>query len=212
MTATVDAEHHQTVRRRRTSFRTRLSLLVALAVGFAVAMGALASYLLVHHDLISQVDQSLAAQVHTDVQLGPDGLIVRATGDDQDWTWFIDPSGSAQPFTPANTDEPTLVTTSGMKTLALAQSYGSSMSGIKEIGGIDYRYIVVSLGGPLDLTVDRLAVGSFQSGALVIAHPLTDIDRTLSDLRLILFLVGLVWGGLGPRPGLRRGPGHDPAG
>src|SRR5579871_4339141 len=58
---------------RRTSFRARLSMLVALAVGLTLAVAAAASYFAVRHQLYGQVDSSLQSDVSIAQSLSPGG-------------------------------------------------------------------------------------------------------------------------------------------
>lgn len=62
---------------RQVSFRSRISVLVGMAVGIAVAMASLVSYIAVSHQLERQVASNLqnaASLVHLDVVQGPGGF------------------------------------------------------------------------------------------------------------------------------------------
>jgi len=168
-------------------------VLAALAVGLAVALGALAAYILVHHDLLAQVDDSLNSQTRAAIRISPEGAlgVTARLIDQENVAWFVEPGGATVLLTPPGGVGPsTLTVSSGIKALAGDSTRGYSVLATKSIAGADYRMIAVSLGGPLILTIGG-STEAVPSGALVIAHPLNDIDRTLSDLRLILFLVGL---------------------
>jgi two-component system sensor histidine kinase MprB len=177
--------------RRRVSFRTRLSVLAALAVGVAVAAGALASYIAVHHQLVKQVDASLVSQFNDIHFLTPSGnytirINAVSVGNKVE---LIDASGN--PLTlPEQSSGPALPISASIKQLAADSNPDDSHVEDASIGGANYRLLAVSL-GPVQVQMADGTVESIPTAALVIAHPLADIDRTLADLRLILFLVGL---------------------
>jgi two-component system sensor histidine kinase MprB len=62
------------------SFRVRVTLLVALAIGITVAAASIAVWATAKHELLNQVDQALAAQAR-DPRPGPFTLVVGADGD-----------------------------------------------------------------------------------------------------------------------------------
>ena len=62
------------------SFRTRLALVAAAAVGIAVVAASVAIYLVVHNELLGEVDRSLThryQEIATGPQLFVDGVRLR---------------------------------------------------------------------------------------------------------------------------------------
>src|SRR5262249_53387651 len=59
---------------RRISFRARLQMFIALAVGVTVALASIAAYFTVHHQLYSEVDSALVTEMAT-VLAGPNGRL-----------------------------------------------------------------------------------------------------------------------------------------
>ena len=177
---------------RRKSFRVRLGALVAAAVGVAVALAALASYFAVRHQLYSQVDSSLQAELLASSQPSPSGTIsadrvasllsrfnnnlLQVVGVDRS-VLIPPPTGSPLPVSQAQAN------------LALSSTPTSSIS-TQRTRGIRYR--VITEGG--GLTFEGTPV------AIQIARPLGDVDHTLGDLRLILWIVAL--SGIGVAVGL----------
>jgi two-component system, OmpR family, sensor histidine kinase MprB len=168
---------------RRKSFRVRMGALVAAAVGVAVALTALASYFAVRHQLYSQVDSSLTAEVAAAQVSSPRGIfdpntvagilhhynnsLLQVIGSDQS---VIYPDQSIGPPLPVSAED-----------AALAANGGSSIRTVTYEG---QPYRLITQGGTLSST-------SGMPLAIQIARPLTDINRSLAELRLILWIVGL---------------------
>ena len=167
-------------------------MLAALAVGFAVAIGALASYILVHHELISQVDDSLTSSYNDITHVGPNGGFVvhfSRSVSSENIVWLIYPDGT--PALETGSPPGSLPVSANVKVLALDSDQGDQTKATVTIGGTTFRMLAISLGPTLLSDGTPQGSGTLTSAALVIAHPLTDINRTLADLRLILLLVGL---------------------
>ena len=166
---------------RRTSFRARLSMLVALAVGLTLAVAAAASYFAVSHQLLGQVDSSLQSDVSIAQSLSPGGgldpqrvaIFLRRNHDS--FLQVIGADGNVA-FTSIS---PPMSVTSGQAELA-PTDHGYSIETVRYEG---QRYRVITEGGYLGLNGEQYAVQ--------IARPLADIEHTLSDLRTILWLVAL---------------------
>ena len=166
---------------RRTTFRARLSMLVALAVGLTLAVAAAASYFAVSHQLLGQVDSSLQGDVSIAQSLSPRGgldpqrgaIFLRRNHDS-----FLQVIGSdgTVAFTSIS---PPMDVTSGQAELA-PTDHGYSIETVRYEG---QRYRVITEGGYVGLNGEQYAVQ--------IARPLADIEHTLSDLRRILWLVAL---------------------
>jgi two-component system sensor histidine kinase MprB len=158
----------------------------------AVALAALASYFAVRHQLYSQVDSSLEAEMAAALgpQLSPRGqfdqsrvaLFLQHFNNSQ--LQAINPDGSVALPTesgivlPVNGADATLAANGGPAIFRSARFQGGAYRMITE-GGI------VLNGTPV---------------AIQIARPLSDIDHTLSDLRVILWIVAL--SGIGVAVGL----------
>jgi two-component system sensor histidine kinase MprB len=171
----------------------RLGALVAAAVGVAVALAALASYFAVRHQLFSQVDTSLQAEMSASAQLSSsrgfdpnrvaiflghyNGSLLQVVGSDRTVQFTSGAPGSAA--LPVSVAE-----------AALAANGGSIFRNISYQG---QRYRLITEGGVLR-TLDGTPL------AVQIARPLSDIDHTLADLRLILWIVAL--SGIGVAVGL----------
>jgi two-component system sensor histidine kinase MprB len=170
----------------RTSFRTRLGTLTAAAVLVTVALASLVSYFFIHHQLFSQVDTTLQHELSASLSPGgqfvadransalsrvANGSLVQVNGVDGELLYpQLGPYGSlAQarlPFTPSEA--------------ALASSGDNSYAYRTVVyRGQPYRVLAV---GATDQTTGEPAV-------IQIAQPLTDVNHTLRDLRVILWLV-----------------------
>ncbi len=161
------------------SLRKRIGMVAAVAVALAVVLVAAVSYFVVRHQLLSQVDDALRAQVE-DVQQGtasltqpPPGPSPSAGGPAQYWQ-IVGPSGM-----PLGGDLPLPIDT---RTTALANGSGSAFMSNVQVNGSHFREL--TLPGQI-----QLGFGRFQPVAVQLARPLDGIDRILRDLRLVLLLV-----------------------
>jgi two-component system sensor histidine kinase MprB len=170
---------------RRATFRTRVSMLAATAVGITVAVAALVSYLLVGNQLYNQVDHQLQGDigiVNASARAGhffdPRGAsaLLGAIGNG-DVLQLISPSGVVYPTTGA-----ALPVTAGDKQVASDTGNQVTVTRTRTVGHTSYR--VITVGGYLqDNQGSPLAIQ--------VAHPITDIQNTLSELRVVLLLVAL---------------------
>ena len=181
-------------RLRQVSFRTRLSTLVAVAVGLTVALAALASYFVVRHQLFAQVDSNLRADiakaVTPDGQINPDVArqIIRSSGG---FAQTIDGQGSVVvtgPFTN------TFVRPTATETGAVGSS-GGAVVDTNVVQGLTFRVIT------------QPAVLGTQQVGVQIGLPIGDVFHTLRDLRIILWLVTA--GGIGVGVALGYGIGRS---
>jgi two-component system sensor histidine kinase MprB len=176
----------------RISFRTRLGILVAAAVGVTVALACLASYLAVSHQLLSQVDSSLESDVQSAAGLssrcGFNGCQLNGNAVQQ----FLNKNGGSF-FQVVDGQQQVVYSTESSSTIpvnpAQAAVASSSRYDIQTVSYNGQKYRVITQGG--------LATGADQFGnpvplAIQIFRPLTDIEHTLTDLRLILWLVTIV--------------------
>ncbi len=173
----------------RLSLRARFTLLVAAAVGLAVAATSAAAYFCVSNLFTSQLDQSLIERVvaaqHSGlsnprvVNQAPGGLF-GAYGVSVEVLYA---DGTGIPPTGQVTDPPVGTPEAqvalGQRDRSLRTAVGSD--------GQDYRLIAVP-NGP--------------GQAFVLAQPLTDIERSLDRLRYVLVMVGLIGIGVAASSGL----------
>jgi two-component system, OmpR family, sensor histidine kinase MprB len=154
-------------------------MVAAAAVALAVILVAIVCYVVVRHQLLSQVDDALRAQVE-DVQQGtasltqpPPGPSPSAGGPAQYWQ-IVGPDGSS-----LGGD---LSLPIDSRTKALANGSGSAFMSSVQVNGSHFRQL--TLPGQIGL-----GFGRFQPVAVQLARPLDGIDRILQDLRLVLLLV-----------------------
>jgi two-component system sensor histidine kinase MprB len=156
-------------------------MFIALAVGITVALAALAAYFTVRHQLYSDVDSALVTEMSNSPGRGGsfninevEGFLARYTNS---VLQVIDGQGQVRyPFAPGSS-LPVTASQAGMVGTRSAYSIQTVRTG-------SGPYRVITQGGFVD-----------QNGvpvAIQIARPLSDINHTLSDLRLILWLVTLI--------------------
>jgi two-component system sensor histidine kinase MprB len=186
---------------REVSFRTRISLLVGVAVAVAVATAALVSYVAVTRQLEQQANSNLQSAVDLVPSLvrfvGPGQLSPSAfinfqlrTGD-QVQVVIAGNEGGPQIYS-VNAQHDTMPQTTFFKLTSVAEqtlTSGSGATPVQTLQGAD--------GAPY-----RVATVSVISGELVvqIGYPLTNVDNSLTFLRLVLVLV--VLGGAAVAAGL----------
>ena len=190
----------------RASFEARLSTLVALAVGVTIALAALASYLLVDHQLRGQVQSSLQsyAQSVNDSTFGPGAVqsavnYADSTGDrvqlvlPSGQVYVPDPSGecNGRPgacFLRAQRSGAAFSPTS--QELAVAAGKGPSvLYSDQTIGHVRYRVVTIPVAAKPETLGPFADSGPPLPAALQIGRSLSDIDRALADLRIIIALV-----------------------
>ncbi len=161
------------------SLRKRIGMVAAAAVALAVVLASLVCYIVVRHQLLSQVDDALRAQAE-DVQQGtasltqpPPGPSPSAGGPAQYWQ-IVGPGGTS-----LGGD---LSLPVDSRTTALANDSGSAFMSNVQVNGSHFRQL--TLPGQIPL-----GFGRFQPVAVQLARPLDGIDRILQDLRLVLLLV-----------------------
>ncbi len=187
---------------REVNFRTRISLLVGVAVGIAVAMAALVSYVAVSRQLEQQANSNLQSAVNLvpslvrfvgPGQLNPSPFInFQLRTGDQVQALIAENQGGPQIYS-VDAQQDTMPERTFFKiTPAAAQTLtaGSGAAPVQTVQGAD--------GAPY-----RVATVSVISGELSvqIGYPLTNVDNSLTFLRLMLVLVvlggGAVAAGLG---------------
>ena len=183
---------------RRFSIRSRLSVLIAGAVGITLALASLASYVVADHQLFRQVDSSLRTTADSVFQLrgipcsSSTGVTERCL-DPQQAESYLQHDGQGdvlaviQAVGPALYKGPVALPESASDRVVAANQSASRIR-TQTIAGVRYR--IITTGTSSDGQVLKAADGVTPL-ALEIGHPLTDTDRTLADLRLILFFVSL---------------------
>ncbi len=187
---------------RRTSFRTRLSVLVALAVGVTVALATLASYVAVSRQLYRSVDTDLhsaeqrisatpaPAQTNACDFVRRKESFLLFLGRQGDQTQLISSTGDvlASSLNVAQCPPPAANTVPRTKADLAAAHSATDPAGT----GTVVTHNVSTSSGPyrvLSFPIGQTATG--QGVAVMILHPLGDLTHTLRDLRLILLLVAL---------------------
>lgn len=176
---------------RRVTFRSRLSLLAAAAVGIAVALAAVASYFVVQNQLYTQTDNNLADQVSNATSTGPDGSVLRVqqlarTGRLGDTVQLIDQSGQVVycVYQGLQCTQAIPVTKADIA-FATPGATGDSRFTTADVRGTQARVLIRGLGAPV------FGGYSFSGLALQVAQPLTLVNHTLAHLQIILALVAL---------------------
>jgi two-component system, OmpR family, sensor histidine kinase MprB len=165
------------------SFRTRLALVAAAAVGIAVVAASVVVYLVVHDQLQGQVDRSLHSRAEEltrlpgGIRLNPDGYLNIPPG----------PPGGESDFVQAVPRRGRVIIqegyTRGLPVDAQDRKAAGGGEGTrfsdKHVGDVEWRVVTISATGY----------------ALQVARPLTEVNRTLH--RITIFLIMIVLGGIG---------------
>jgi two-component system sensor histidine kinase MprB len=167
----------------RRSFQGRLTTLVAVAVGVAIALSAACSYLIVRNQLYGQVDQHLKSYLSKSAN-GPRLNVQQAANVALQAGYTVEafPTVGAPSNLSGEPGALTLTPTSGLRALADAPR-GTVALGTIHQGGRSYRTVAT----PVEVVNGAVA----QRGTLLIAEWLGPTLKTLATLRLILYLVGL---------------------
>jgi two-component system sensor histidine kinase MprB len=172
--------HNYWKKGRRLSFRARLGTFIALAVGLTVAVAAGASYFVVRHQLYSQMDSSLRSTLPQQEQINTrdlgtilhqtDGGFLQEIGSDGG---FLINTLEFEPGFPGY-----LKPTAAQLAVASDQTFASRIDTVS-YNGLKYRLLTES------------AVVGNTPGAIQIGEPLSVLDHTLAELRVILWFVTL---------------------
>jgi two-component system sensor histidine kinase MprB len=167
-------------RLRDMSFRARLGIVTAVAVGLTVTLATLASFLVVRHELLSQVDNSLKNVINSSQVV--QGLGVNSP---QMEALLLANNSILQVIT----SDGTVVTTTANSALPVEPGQAAMVgtdngSDIRTITYEGASYRVITQGG-------YFSGGYGVPVAVQIARPLQDIENTLATLRLILWLVSI---------------------
>jgi two-component system sensor histidine kinase MprB len=170
------------------SLRKRLSLIAAASVAFAVLIAVVVCYMVVRHQLRSQIDNTLSDQaqaiVNGDVRLGGSqqfpGLRPSAGGP-APYAQAVLSNGTIVPEGMGNTALPV-----GAHTMRVATGNARSYTTDEEVGGSHLRVITFELP---NATVISNGQETVENVAIELARPLNGVDTILSSLRLVLLLV-----------------------
>ena len=154
-----------------------------------VALASLVSYFTIRHQLLSQIDSALVADVSSAPHLSPDGTfnpgeVGRILRSDGGFLQVITPQGAVVDSSVSGSRP--MQPTAAQAALASA-GHGYVITTVVYQGS---SYRVITVGG---YSVEAFP-GSPLAGvplAIQIARPLADVAHTLADLRLILWLVTL---------------------
>ncbi|MFZ0039663.1 MAG: HAMP domain-containing protein, partial [Solirubrobacteraceae bacterium] len=165
------------------SLRKRLTLIAAASVAVAVLLAVVVSYMVVRHQLRSQVDGALRAQAQA-VQNGDfqslhqqlPGIPASAGGPAQ-YAQVVLADGSV------GDNVGHLGLPVSARTRAVAAGSSSAYLSTAQVGSTNVRVITFWI-GPV-----QLSDGTVENAAVQLARPLNGVDSILSDLRLILALL-----------------------
>ncbi len=162
------------------TLRKRLSLIAAASVGIAVLIAVVGCYMLVRHQLRSQVDGSLWAQEKEVLQTGivgqaPPGIPASAGGPAQ-YVQIVYPGGFHR-----GSGGLTLPLT--QRVLRIANAEGHTFISDVWVGNNHLRMLTMPV-----------TINNQVPAALELARPLSSVDNVLADLRLVLTL--LLLGGM----------------
>jgi two-component system sensor histidine kinase MprB len=170
------------------SFRTRLTLVAAAAVAFAVVIASLVVFLVVRNQLRGQVDDALQSRAKSIVQnpLGPGLRIERGTLEGVpppsfgggDFVQLVDTQGRT-----TRTDFESGALPPSKLALGIARHGGPARFNDASIGGHDYRVYSVQVQDDHGNTY-----------ALQVARSLGEVDHTLH--RITIFLILIAAGGI----------------
>jgi two-component system sensor histidine kinase MprB len=184
---------HPAGARRRLSFRGRLSLLIAAAVGVTVILAAFASYYPTRSAFYSQVDNGLTSVVEQSLSGGPgaNNLDIRAllrAGQSGEAVQLVTSTGQPDLSIYRNEQVGSAVIPITRSALALAQvnADGRHQFSNSHVGSTPVRVLSQGLG----LTCDRVT-GTCAPMVLQVAYSVGVINHSLAELRLILLLVAV---------------------
>jgi two-component system sensor histidine kinase MprB len=165
------------------SFRTRLALVAAAAVGVAVVAASVVVYVVVHDQLLDQVDRALksrAVELATGPPPQPEGGNLDVPGPrfgvESDFVQGVLPNGPA--LVPPGSRF-SLPPDSRAREAALGGGGGGIYFSDRNYRGVEFRVLTIP-GSPL---------------AIQIIRPLTEVNRTLH--RITIFLILIAAGGIG---------------
>jgi two-component system sensor histidine kinase MprB len=163
------------------SFRTRLALVAAAAVGVAVVAASVVVYVVVHDQLQGQVDRALLNRAEGLLRVGirpnAEGSLAippAPFGVEQDFAQVVPRSGPViiqEGFTRGLPVDP--------QDRRAAEGGEGTRFSVKHVGSVDWRVVTISGTGY----------------ALQVARPLTEVNRTLH--RITIFLIVIAAGGIG---------------
>jgi two-component system, OmpR family, sensor histidine kinase MprB len=161
------------------SFRTRIALVAAAAVGIAVVAASVTVFIVVHNELFGEVDRALHDRA-VEVASGPRGIdegYLRVQGP---------PPGVQSDFVQAVPIKGPPYIQVGARVLPVnrrdreaAQGEGGIYYSVKHFGDTDYRVLTIPSSGL----------------ALQVYRPLTEVNRTLHRITFLLIVIAL--GGMG---------------
>jgi two-component system, OmpR family, sensor histidine kinase MprB len=169
------------------SFRTRLALVAAAAVGIAVVTASVVVYVVVHDQLLGQVDRALRSRAE-DLGRLPGGIPVRNGTLDVPQA----PFGVERDFVQAVPRiGPPIIQEGYSSALPVGKQDREAAGGAeglrysdKNVHGVEWRVLTISA----------------SPYALQVARPLTEVNRTLH--RITFFLIVIAVGGMGVAAGL----------
>lgn len=179
----------------RLSLHSRVTLLAAVTVGLAVAIVSISAYLTVRQQMYRNLDDSLVDRAYSAVQgqvlTSPDNIVKippDAIGLSDQQIGLVTADGDA--YASSEKYSPPI----SAPELAVATNQGDpSVRTVGYAGGPHFRVAAVAAGG----ICPRFSYGECpnsarEPGALVVAQSLSSIDRTLHNLGVVLWAVGII--------------------
>ena len=169
------------------TLRKRLSLIAAASVGIAVLIAVFVCYMVVRHQLLSQVDNELNQQAQIVENNGLHGLaqqlpsLPAKAGGSAQYAQAVLADGRS-----AVEEGDTQLPISGA-TRQVSQGKGDAFFSNVSIGGTELRILTFPVPGLL--VTSPTGSQTVETGAIQLARPLNAVNSILSDLRLVLLVV-----------------------
>jgi two-component system sensor histidine kinase MprB len=184
------------------TFRRRIVLLTALAVAAAIVAASVVTYVLVRHNLRSQIDSSLNGLVPRVLVMqeaagGSAGPARPVTGQAGQRVFHrvLSTRGDSVVLPTSKLGGPTAI----VQSVAAVSGRAGPPAGAKVPITPAVRRVAAGKAAPFyrDATVDGVRLRIFTTkdaagNAIQVARPLTEVDHTLSQLRVVLAVVALV--------------------
>ena len=169
------------------TLRKRLSLIAAASVGIAVLIAVVVCYMVVRHQLLSQVDNELKQQAQVVQNIGFHGLaqqlpsLPAKAGGSAQYAQAVVADGRSQ-IEEGDTQLPI-----SAQTRQVSLGKGGAFFSNVSLGGTDLRMLTFPVSGLV--VTSPTGSQAVETGAIQLARPLNTENTILSDLRLVLLVV-----------------------
>ncbi|MFC0624806.1 sensor histidine kinase [Kribbella deserti] len=183
-------------KQQRLSLHARVTLLAAVTVGLAVAIVSISAYLTVRQQMYRNLDDSLVSRAEIAVRSGeltePDNLqkiLPDMVGLSDQLIGLV--LADSQAYVMSRTYQPPIAEPE------VAVAKNQSKPNVRSVGSPNDRHFRVAAvaAGPIcppGLGQEECDPSLSQPGALVVAQSLSSIDRTLHNLGVVLWAVGII--------------------